>query len=136
MHSLCNQFYSSPILLITRRIPPCSPLFPLLPSSSVCPTLDLWSAWFNAGTVAPSSSWFFPGSFLRRLNCSAWFCCYQSSRSSIYLPCLCFWDTYSWNSGDSKVMKIFVSIVKDFKERTLFQLLELTDHKVWPQHIL
>jgi len=27
-------------------------------------------------------------------------------------------------------MKIFVSIVKDFKERTLFQLLELTDHKV------
>lgn len=44
LHELRLQpvFYTLPILLITRRVPRCSPLFFLLPSFSVCPTLDLW----------------------------------------------------------------------------------------------
>lgn len=44
----------------------------MVPLSSVCPTLDPKSAWFNAGAAAAAPSpawfWFFPGSFLRRFE--------------------------------------------------------------------
>lgn len=69
LHELRLQpvFYTLPILLITRRVPRCSPLFFSVAVLLCLPYIGplVWSAWFNAGNVAPSPSrfWSFQAHF-------------------------------------------------------------------------